>query len=93
LCGRRTEEVLSRRVAVLMTVTGMVVLMLAFAGVAWAAPGPPTVVSTVPPNGAMDVDPNANIKVKFSEAMKAKSINTNTFYLTVDGAPCELSHY
>jgi Bacterial Ig-like domain len=27
------------------------------------------------------VDPTANIKAKFSEAMKARSINTNTFYL------------
>jgi Bacterial Ig-like domain len=26
--------------------------------------------------------------VSLSEAMKARSINTNTFYLEVDGAPC-----
>ena len=38
-------------------------------------------VSTVPANGATGVDVNANIKAKFSEAMKAKSINTGTFYL------------
>jgi hypothetical protein len=67
-----------------------VVLMLALARVAWAAPGPPTVVRTVPPADAMDVDPNANIKAKFSEAMKERSINTETFYLTVEGAPCAI---
>jgi hypothetical protein len=85
----------SRRVAVLMAAAGMAVLMGALAGVAWAeggcgtlcGGGAPTVVSTVPPNGALDVDPNANNKAMFSEAMKAKSINTNTFYLEA-GAPC-----
>src|SRR5829696_2934861 len=50
-------------------------------GVAWAAPGAPTVVSTVPADGATDVSTTANIKAKFSEAMKARSINTSTFYL------------
>jgi hypothetical protein len=50
-------------------------------GVALAAEGAPRVVSTVPSNGATGVDPNANIKAKFSEAMKARSINTTTFYL------------
>jgi hypothetical protein len=73
--------VLSRRLAVLMAAVGMVVLMGALASVAWAAPGAPTVVSTVPPNGATGVDPTANIKAKFSEAMKERSINTSTFYL------------
>jgi hypothetical protein len=34
------------------------------------------------PNGATNVALDANIKVKFSEVMKARSINTNTFYLT-----------
>jgi Bacterial Ig-like domain len=71
---------LSRRAAVLMAARGMAVLMLALASVAWAAPGPPTVVSTVPTDGATGVDVNANIKVTVSEEMKARSINTNTFY-------------
>jgi hypothetical protein len=34
-----------------------------------------------PEDGAMGVDPTANIKVKFSEAMKYRTINTETFYL------------
>jgi hypothetical protein len=61
----------------------MVVGMLALAGAAWATGGggggAPTVVRSVPPNGATDVPLDANIKVKFSEAMKDRSINTNTF--------------
>jgi hypothetical protein len=82
--GRRTQEVLSRRLAVLMAAVGMVVLIGALASVALAAPGPPTVVSTVPPTTTppqTGVDPTANIKAKFSEAMKERSINTSTFYL------------
>jgi len=81
VCGRRTQEVLSRRLAVLMAAVGMVVGMMALAGVAWAAEGAPTVVRTVPDDGATDVFIDANIKAKFSEAMKERSINTTTFYL------------
>ena len=65
----------------LLLFTTMAVALVLGAGMAWAAPGPPTVVSTVPPNGATGVDPNANIKAKFSEAMKARSINETTFKL------------
>jgi hypothetical protein len=43
------------------------------AGTAWAALPAPTVVSTVPPNGATNVDPAANITATFSEAMSTKS--------------------
>jgi hypothetical protein len=59
----------------------MALALLLGAGMAWAAPGAPTVVSTVPPDGATFVDRNANIKAKFSEPMKERSINTSTFYL------------
>jgi hypothetical protein len=38
------------------------------------------VVSTVPPDGSTGVDPNANIKAKFSEAMKASTTNTFNLY-------------
>ena len=65
----------------LLLFTTMAVALVLGAGMAWAAPGAPTVVSTVPPNGATSVDPNANIKAKFSEAMKARSINETTFKL------------
>jgi Bacterial Ig-like domain len=41
------------------------------------------VVRTVPPDDATNVDPNAHVKAKFSEAMKYRTINTNTFYLVV----------
>jgi hypothetical protein len=67
--------------------TTMALALVLAAGMAWAAAGPPTVVSTVPltpvppatsPTG---VDPTLNIKAKFSEAMKERSINTSTFYL------------
>jgi Bacterial Ig-like domain len=66
---------------ILLLATIALALMVA-GGVALAAPGAPTVVSTVPPTGATTfVDSNANIKAKFSEAMKGSSINTSTFYL------------
>ena len=72
---------MSRRVAVLLAAVGMLVLMGALAGVAWAAPGPPTVVRTVPEDFAEGVDYNANVRIKFSEAMMANSINSATVYL------------
>jgi Bacterial Ig-like domain len=63
-------------------VVGTVALAgVAWAGVAWAESGTPRVVSTVPPDDATGVGPNTNIKAKFSEAMKARSINERTFYL------------
>jgi Big-like domain-containing protein len=73
------ERKIMRRTVLLLT--AMALALLLAGGMAWAAPGAPTVVSTVPPNGATGVDPDANIKAKFSEAMKARSINTNTFNL------------
>lgn len=68
------------RRTILLLATIALALMVA-GGVALAAEGAPRVVSTVPPNGATSVDPDANIKAKFSEAMKASTINTSTFYL------------
>ena len=67
----------------LLVFTTMALALVLAAGMAWAAPGPPTVVSTVPPTTPpqTNVDGTANIKAKFSEAMKARSINTTTFYL------------
>ena len=62
----------------------MALALLLAAGMAWAAPGAPTVTSTAtvpPPNASGLVDPTAKIKAKFSEAMKEGSINTTTFYL------------
>src|SRR5215208_7689193 len=58
--------------------TTMALALLLAAGMAWAAPAAPT---TVPTDGATNVATNANITATFAEAMKAKSINTNTFYL------------
>jgi Bacterial Ig-like domain len=70
------------RLIVLTTLAALVVGTVALAGVAWAeGAGAPTVVSTVPTSGATNVDGTANITAKFSEAMKARSINTTTFYL------------
>jgi len=68
----------------LLLFTTMALALVLAAGMAWAAPGPPTVTSTVPPTTTpppTGVDPTANIKAKFSEAMKERSINTTTFYL------------
>src|SRR5215218_3915468 len=68
----------------LLLFTTMALALVLAAGMAWAAPGPPTVTSTVPPTTTPPqpgVDPTANIKAKFSEAMKERSINTSTFYL------------
>jgi hypothetical protein len=69
------------RLIVLAALAALVGGMVALAGVAWAESGTPRVVSTVPPDGATGVGPNANIKAKFSEAMKARSVNERTFYL------------
>ena len=71
----------------LLLFTTMALALLLATGIAWAAPGAPTVVSTVPPTPVAPappptgVDGTANIKAKFSEAMKEGSINTSTFYL------------
>ncbi len=46
----------------------------------------PTVVSTVPINGATAVAPNTAIAATFSEAMNATSINGTTFTVTGPGA-------
>jgi hypothetical protein len=88
----RREEFVKVRWLLLASLTALVVGMMALAGVAWAAEGAPTVVRTVPDDGATGVDPTANIKAKFSEAMKERSINTSTFYLlrsSCPGAPVE----
>src|SRR5215218_10313728 len=75
----------------LLLFTTMALVLLLAAGMAWAALPAPTVVSTVPPNGATGVDPNANITATFSEAMNPKSLqicnhctftsSSKTFYL------------
>jgi hypothetical protein len=65
----------------LLLFTTMALALLLAAGMAWAATGAPTVSSTVPANGTTGVALDANITATFSEAMKARSINTNTFYL------------
>jgi hypothetical protein len=83
----RREEFVKVRWLLLATLTALVVGMMALAGVAWAAEGAPTVVRTVPDDGATGVNPTANIKAKFSEAMKERSINTNTFYLLRSSCP------
>jgi hypothetical protein len=72
------------KVLLLATLAALVVGMMALAGTAWAADGiPPEVVGTVPKeDGATDVALDVKIKVKFSEAMKDRSINTANIYLT-----------
>jgi Big-like domain-containing protein len=42
-------------------------------------PGTPCVVSIIPADNATDINPDANIMAKFSEAVKATSINANCF--------------
>jgi hypothetical protein len=77
----------------LLLFTTMALALLLAAGMAWATDARPTVSSTawvvpnttplltgtIPPETGVNKD--ANITVTFSEAMKAGSINTNTFYL------------
>jgi len=46
-------------------------------------PPGPTVISTVPTDGATNVDRDANIKAKFSEKMKKSSINRGTVQLYI----------
>ena len=75
----------------LLLFTTMALALLLAAGMAWAALPAPTVVSTVPPNGATGVDPVADITATFSEAMSTKSLgicnhctsttSSKTFYL------------
>jgi len=49
------------------------------------APTPPTVIATVPLNGATAVPINQALTATFSEAMNPASINSATFLLTVKG--------
>src|SRR5215217_8273099 len=75
----------------LLLFTTMTLTLLLAAGMAWAALPAPTVVRTVPSNGATGVDPNADITATFSEAMSTKSLgicnhctstsSSTTFYL------------
>src|SRR5579863_6089725 len=51
-----------------------------------AAAAPPTVLSTVPVNGATGVAVNTTISATFSEAMNAATINGTTFTVTGPGA-------
>ena len=46
----------------------------------------PTVVSVTPPNGSANVAVTSPVRVTFSEAMNASTINGSTFSLTVGGA-------
>jgi hypothetical protein len=48
-------------------------------------PGPPTVISVGPPNGANGVCPNTIVVATFSEAMNPSTINATTFTLTGPG--------
>ncbi len=47
---------------------------------------PPTVISTIPLNGATNVPLNQIVSATFSEAMNPSTINANTFMLTGPGA-------
>ncbi len=48
---------------------------------------PPTVISTIPMNSALDVLNNANISATFSEVMDITTIDDTTFLLTKSGVP------
>ena len=80
-----------RKTLLLLFPTTALALLLA-AGMAWAAlPAPTVVPPTVPADGAINVDPNANITATFSEPMNSKSFqisnhstfttSSETFYL------------
>jgi Bacterial Ig-like domain len=45
-------------------------------------PGPPTVISVTPPDGASGICPDTVVVAAFSEAMNPSTINTTTFTLT-----------
>jgi hypothetical protein len=73
-----------RKTLLLFTTTALALLLAA--GMAWAALPAPTVVSTVPPNGATGVVRTADITAQFAEAMSTKSfqiLNHSTFYWLV----------
>ena len=75
----------------LLLFTTMALALLLAAGTAWAALPAPTVVSTVPPNGATGVVRTADITATFLEPMSTKSLgicnhctstsSSKTFYL------------
>jgi Bacterial Ig-like domain len=79
MCGRSTQKVLSKKITLLLAAIG--VMTVALAGAAWAAPGAPTVVSTTPADATGGHDYDINVRVRFSEAMKEKSIKPATVYL------------
>jgi hypothetical protein len=54
-------------------------------GTSTCQPGPPTVISEGPVNGANGVCPNAIVVATFSEAMNPTTINATTFTLTGPG--------
>jgi hypothetical protein len=65
----------------LATLAALMVGTVTLAGVALAeGGGAPTVVRHFPLSGGLLLD-DQNVKATFSEPMKARSINTNTFYL------------
>lgn len=79
------------RLLILQAMAGIVVAMLALAGMAWAQGGgggdnpgvpggdttAPRVVKVVPANNTTGFDRDANIKARFSERMRAASIEYN----------------
>jgi Bacterial Ig-like domain len=66
----------------LATLGALVVGMMALASTAWAVD-----ITTNPANGAEGVALDAKIKVKFSEPMKDRTINTANIYLTTAEDP------
>jgi Big-like domain-containing protein len=73
---------MSRRLTLLLVGAAMAVLMVvAMAGTALAAPGTPTVVKTYPADKQTGVPLNHIIGVEFSEEMSSASINENTLRL------------
>jgi hypothetical protein len=73
---------MSRRLTLLLVGAAVAVLMVvAMAGTALAAPGRPTVVDSYPKNRDNSVQAIDQIWVDFSEPMRRASINENTFRL------------
>jgi Bacterial Ig-like domain len=71
-----------RKTLLLLTTTALALLVaggVALAGTAWAVPDgtTPTVLATIPDDGAVNVALDAKIRVKFSEPMKDRTINPN----------------
>jgi hypothetical protein len=77
------QTAMMRRLAVL--VVTALVAVLALSGVAWAAPSPLAVTKTMPPSGATEIAPTADVMAYFNHDMKASTVTSTTLKIKEQG--------